>query len=578
MTRANGAGVPLALRQVATDLESTLQATEQEMQSLALEFQEMARQIGAIVDGAAALVACADSDRVPTALRKVSVLAAAVRAYLQQRLRATEKILETVVAEDALLQQLARLTREQKAMVRETGILRVLTKIEVARLGEAGSGFRYLAQELEDFSESVARSIAELTRRTNARRVTMEGMRRTLAAALPCLRAESTRLEERKATALAAVDATLQHFSALPSRFRESAEEIGGQIDGVVSAVQAQDITRQQTQHVRDALRMLADRWSADAGSESGPASRAEARAGLLIQSCQLASIRETGSAWIARIQACLDAIEHIAFSGIAALGPMVLAQVAQLTAQLEGIERLELACQTQDERVRAAAGDIAELMRLVSEHLQRSKSVRDRLQLLMFNSIVEASHLGARADGILEISTNIKRLSAAWGETTAGSERAMQQIRTLMTNSASSLAAFSEESAVPLRAAQAETRTGLGILREAAECANTHGNAMEVGAATLQGKVAGIRASAARLEACLLRVDDARERLESVRRDREPPEDCAGDRYDAAAVEERFSAGYTTEMERAVLRAALSGAPLPAMQTSLAGNSVELF
>ncbi len=47
---------------------------------------------------------------------------------------------------------------------------------------------------------------------------------------------------------------------------------------------------------------------------------------------------------------------------------------------------------------------------------------------------------------------------------------------------------------------------------------------------------------------------------------------------YDAAEVEQLFSASYTTELERDVLRAALHGTALPVAQPTLAGNSVELF
>ena len=34
--------------------------------------------------------------------------------------------------------------------------------------------------------------------------------------------------------------------------------------------------------------------------------------------------------------------------------------------------------------------------MQLVNEHLGKSKAVRDCLQLLTFNSIIEATHVGA--------------------------------------------------------------------------------------------------------------------------------------------------------------------------------------
>jgi hypothetical protein len=49
-------------------------------------------------------------------------------------------------------------------------------------------------------------------------------------------------------------------------------------------------------------------------------------------------------------------------------------------------------------------------------------------------------------------------------------------------------------------------------------------------------------------------------------------------ERYDAAEVEQLFSASYTTEMERDVLHAALRGTALPVGQPTFAGNSVELF
>ena len=48
--------------------------------------------------------------------------------------------------------------------------------------------------------------------------------------------------------------------------------------------------------------------------------------------------------------------------------------------------------------------------------------------------------------------------------------------------------------------------------------------------------------------------------------------------RYDAAELERLFSASYTTEIEREVLRAALHGTPLPVLKQTFTGNDVELF
>jgi hypothetical protein len=321
-------------------------------------------------------------------------------------------------------------------------------------------------------------------------------------------------------------------------------EDIARQIAGVVAAVQAHDITRQQIEHVQAALETIAAELSGEERPSSG-----ETGAGLAVQSYQLRSVRETVRGWTAQIRTCLEAIGHIASSEILELGPVVLAQQSALGAHLTRIEKLEEECEADNARVQASFAGISGLMQLVNEHLERSKVVRDRLQLLMFNSIVEASHLGSQADGILEISTTIKRISATWGEITTGSEAATEEIRTLV-----------EASKEGLRAARSETMGSLGILREAAKCA-------EIGSA------------GNRLEVCFGQLDTARTGIESAQRALEQEGGPgSGTGFDAEAVERRFSADYTTEMERAVLRAALAGGPMPVAQPNFAGNSVELF
>jgi hypothetical protein len=252
------------------------------------------------------------------------------------------------------------------------------------------------------------------------------------------------------------------------------------------------------------------------------------------------------------------------------------MGQESALSAQLTRMERLEEACEAGDARVQASFAGISGLMQLVHEHLERSRSVRDRLQLLMFNSIVEAHHLGTQADGILEISTTIKRIAATWGEITAQSEAATQEIGRLVEASRATVGAFSEDSYRDLREARAVTEGGLAILRDAATCAETRGQTIVMAVEALQGSIAEVGGAGNRLESgfrpleeTLRAIDGEQQRLE---------EGGGSGTFDGEAVERRFSAHYTTEMERAVLRAALAGGPVPRAQQSFAGNSVELF
>jgi hypothetical protein len=118
-----------------------------------------------------------------------------------------------------------------------------------------------------------------------------------------------------------------------------------------------------------------------------------------------------------------------------------------------------------------------------------------------------------------------------------------------------------------------------LGILREAAKCADQRGREIQAATLGLQAKIAEIGSAGNRLEVCFGQLDTALTGIESAQRALEQEGGPgSGTGFDAEAVERRFSADYTTEMERAVLRAALAGGPMPVAQPNFAGNSVELF
>ncbi len=573
------AAAPRALRELAGELRAVVADSEKEMETLGRDFEGLAGQTNFVLENAGEIISCIEGGRMGSVLPGVRQLESAAKDFLRERLGTTARILEAVAGEAALLERLAQLTRGQKAIVRETEMLRVLTNIEVARLGEVGAGFQYLAHELDDFSQTVARSTNELTSHTDDRRRALEETRRTLEVELPRMREEFRRIEESLDNALSVVETTLGQTHGTPLRFRACVEGIAGQIGGVVAAIQAHDITRQQIEHVYAALGVLATGLeSSEEVADARPEGLAEMRAGLTIQSYQLRNVRETVRGWTTQIRTCLEGIAHIASSEILDLAPLVLGQESALAAQLTRIERLEQECETGNAAVQESFAGIYGLMQLVGEHLERSKSVRDRLQLLMFNSIVEASHLGTQADGILEISTTIKRISAAWAGITAQSEAATAEIRERVEQSREALRAFSDGSDENLRAARARTMDGLGILREGADCAESRGRAIQTAIGDLQAKVAGIGGAADRLESCFGRLEAALEGTEAARRELKQDGAPGAERWDMEALERQYSAGYTTEMERAVLRAALTGGPLPAAQQSFAGNSVELF
>ncbi|HEX3662198.1 MAG TPA: hypothetical protein VHU89_12240 [Acidobacteriaceae bacterium] len=560
-----------ALRETADALGKVLEESESEIRRLAGDFETMAQATHAMVQSAASMVGCSEDERVEGVLAAVQELSTTARNFLQTRLESTAGMVETVTAEAALLGRLAQLTQAQKAIVRETAMLRVLTNIEVARLGEVGAGFEYLARELDDFATAVAESIGSLTAHTQERRTETDAMRRALKTELPRMREEYAQLQEGLVRTQLEMDTTLAALKETPARFQGCVAEMAQQIAGVVAAIQAHDITRQQIEHVQEALTEIA-------GEMDNGGRTPEGGAGLAIQSYQVRSIQATVGGWTGQIRTCLEGIAQLAASEILEMGRDVLGRERHLASALGRIEKMEEQCAADNAKVQASFAGIAGLMQLVSEHLERSRAVRERLQLLMFNSIVEASHLGAQADGILEISNTIKRLSGDWSAITRQSEAAMQEIRVLVEQSRATMEAFSGEAQEGLRAAGEQTRAGLAILREAASCAESRGQQIQGEAGTLQGRVEEVRAVGERLEGCMSGLARIQAEIDTVRDagGKGQAHERAG--LDAAAMEQRFGSTYTTEMERLVLRAALTGGPLPVAQESFAGNEVELF
>lgn len=558
------------------DLAALVSDSEREMEALAREFRHLGLQADTIVQLAEAVVSCVEDEKMFSIQSDVQALGAMTRSFVRERMKEAERIAQLMGAEASLLGRLSTLTRSQKAIVRETEMLRVLTNIEVSRLGKLGEGFQYLALELDGFSEAVSRSTSELMSHTEQHRREIEKTRRELVREMPRVREEFARVEASLETAEKAIHEAVSHLREVPVEFRNCARGIAGEIAGVVAAIQAHDITRQQMEHASANLEWLAGKLRAGDTASAGPETP-QIWAGLRVQIYQLRNCVQTVGNWTAQIRKCLAGIDCLTSSGILGLGAAVLAQERDLAAQVEHVERLEQQCRAGDEEVQASSRGITALMQLVHEHLETSKSVRERLQLLTFNSIVEASHLGTQANGILEISRNIRRIGAEWGENTGRSEQTMREILDLVEQSSSAIESFLRAGDVDLRAAQEQTREAMATLRTASECAGSRGGEIATTTKALQNRIAqiGMRdcfaASADRLEQTLGKIGAAQRQME---RDSGKP----AMPLDVAELERVFSANYTTEMERAVLRAALNGEDVPMPQQNFSGNDVELF
>ena len=215
-----------ALEKAMGDMQALARTTESEVASVAKAFAGLTGYTDIILNLAATIVACVESESVSSVLPKVRTLGAAARQLIGERLQATAGVLETVTRQVQLLRHLSSAAGGQVAIALKTRTLSVLTNIEVARLGDKGGDLQYLTGQLATFSTSLSGDTRELANKTDTRRAAIEQARVVLAAELPRLREKLGRIEIDLGNDLAVLDSNLTELSRSPVQFRASTWKI----------------------------------------------------------------------------------------------------------------------------------------------------------------------------------------------------------------------------------------------------------------------------------------------------------------------------------------------------------------
>jgi hypothetical protein len=273
-----------------------------------------------------------------------------------------------------------------------------------------------------------------------------------------------------------------------------------------------------------------------------------------------------------------MDSIFRISASDLVGIGPLVLEQERSLSSQMSHIGALQSKIQAGSERIRGTLDGISNLSQLVAEHQQKAQSARNRLRLLTFNSIIEATSLGSQADTIRVIAGNIAEVSIEWTEITEQSGCALREILKLSGQVNEVMAALSQASSEKLKTAHLKSLASVESLRSAAAFAVVQSRDIESATNDMRAMIGNVGQTSELLDACFVRIDSVLARLEDLKLQLEHAHPDVRDKYDEAEIESFFSASYTTETERDVLHATIRGVAMSVTQPCLTGNSVELF
>jgi hypothetical protein len=276
-----------------------------------------------------------------------------------------------------------------------------LTRIETSRLGGSGAGFGDLAAEVTPLSESIQTSgegILEASGRLD--RAVQSAIRRG-----SDLR--DRQLKELPAAICGVID-SLRSFDERRVRAVESSarqtvqyEALCGAVDDVVESVQFHDITRQQVEHVAQALRQLRSE------SRKGPGRRRypppDARAILTLQSSQLSGAAGIFAASVERMERDLESIAgrvlEMAEASRALMGISAGEQDSfflRMEARLTAILNMLSVCAAAQGEMEHTAGGLAETIARMKDSVAEVREIEIRIQRIAVNAMIRAAHIGA--------------------------------------------------------------------------------------------------------------------------------------------------------------------------------------
>jgi methyl-accepting chemotaxis protein len=291
--------------------------------------------------------------------------------------------------------------------------LGLLTRIETARLGSTGADFGNLAEEVRLLARNVQNRV--------------EGSLSIAGDLVPRIESalqEVATLQEGQAKNLpviiAQVSDSLHSFREMQAEAREASaqlvaayREIANAFNRLIVSMQFNDITRQQVEHVSDALQRLIHEKNDSDGTvllECPGASRV-----LELQSSQLANASETFSRSAASVAKSLEEIAaHVeqmveqggTFSGLTGKNPALRQMELGCNAILASLRRGADA----DTATFQTSESVAIKINEMTTSIEEVRAIETQMRRIAMNTRISAEHLGPSGEALGALADSIKQ------------------------------------------------------------------------------------------------------------------------------------------------------------------------
>jgi len=393
--------------------------TEDEFLQIGSELQSFYQRSTDISGMAGQLVSVVSGDNVAALTFRLQQIMANMEEYLANARSRSSLSCRTLEQVQSLLDKLSEPLEGFQKMNKTLRMLSISTKIESARLGELGSGFVNLAMDVEKLSYQVNEKSSAILVHRQLLAIMITGN-------LATVRSSETAQDVKVSATLRDTSANLDELVAVNRRctqFGTSVSQISGEVTGsiseVVSSMQMHDMTRQQLEHVVEALESLSGDMTSEAEGERLRRIIIEAGDVCELQEAQLRfaahelytavctiieNLRE-----VARKQSFL-AGETVTITGSTDAAGFSFVDV--MSRGMTAVTAVLTSCAWADQNMSDTMKKVAQTIDEIASFVTDIEAIGSEIDLIALNSQIKAALTGPEGAALGVLAEAIKRLS----------------------------------------------------------------------------------------------------------------------------------------------------------------------
>jgi methyl-accepting chemotaxis protein len=398
-------------------------ATEDEFLHIGSQLQSFYQRSVDITRMSGQLMEIVSGERLTMLIEQLQRMMSDMEQYLADARSRSNDSFKTLDQVQSLLEQLTEPLEGFQKMNKTLRMLSISTKIESSRLGELGSGFVNLAMDVEKLSRQVNEKSSTILNHRQLLASTIGSNLKSVHASEASQDAEVRGALSRTASSLQELIDVTHRCAGFGSMVSEVSANVSSNISEVVSSQQTHDITRQQVEHVVEALEKL----RADLAVAGNSAGNDELFRKLVVEVgdvCELqeAQLRFATSELYRAVCSIVEnlrdvagkqttmAQETLSVAGVADSGSSSF--VDELKQGMSSITSVLTGCAQSDRNIAETMQSVAATIQQITGFVEDIDYIGSEIDLIALNSQIKAAHTGREGAALGVLAEAIKRLS----------------------------------------------------------------------------------------------------------------------------------------------------------------------